>query len=64
VKQIKRSLVLMLVLFTLVQLALTADGRPRLMIRQSNISSGELSKTYSYAECNSDCTTPPSGSSP
>lgn len=39
-----------------VQLALTPDGKPRLMIRQSNIGSGAASKTYYYAECNTACT--------
>ncbi len=40
----------------LVQIAVTPDGRPRLMIRSSTDQSG-ASILFSYAECNTDCTT-------
>lgn len=40
----------------LVQIAVTPDGRPRLMIQNSVFQAG-ASVLFSYAECNADCTT-------
>lgn len=44
-----------------VQLALTADGRPRLyVISYAQPNQSSYNRTYSYGECDSDCTQPAS----